>query len=766
MDSDYRRFAVVLIVMALLLFPPFIQPPLMAVDASGGDLVSVIVKLEDPALASYKGGTRNLAATSAEVTGEKRLDASSPPSRAYRAYLEEKHKAFETDLLSAIPSSRMVHRYDIVFGGVSVIVPGSQVTALSQLPGVKAVYPDRLKKPDTDKSPAFIKATQLWSQLGGAEKAGEGIVVGVIDTGIWPEHPSFSDPDPSGKAYPAPTGWGGTCEAPLDSSTPITCTNKLIGARLFLDTYKLNEGPLPAGEFNSARDAEGHGTHTTSTAAGNNHVKATVLSNVTAYVSGIAPRAHVAMYKALGPNGGYDSDLVAAIQKAVEDGVDVINYSIGPSGYLEDPYTSADDAAFLDAYKAGVFVATSAGNSGPDADTVNHLGGWTTTVAASTENRFFMDKLTLKPSKGRTLTLSGASLTGPINTWTPVLLASSHGDALCQNPFAGGTFNGAIVACERGVNGRVEKGYNVLQGGASGMILYNPSSLSGISTDNHFVPATHLEYEPAEKFLDFFADNTGVTAKLTKGAATTTKGDIMASFSSRGGAGQTYGISKPDVTAPGVQILAGHTPQPLDISGGKPGQLFQAIQGTSMASPHVAGAGALLKALHPTWSPGQIKSALMTTAITTKVMKEDGATAGDTFDYGSGRIDLSKAGKPGVTFSVPGDDFVTYKSSLWTVNYPSVYLPYLEDSAVTITRTAHSELTKSTKWQISATSESDLTITVPKTLTVPGGGDVPFQITISGAAIPTGEVRSGVIKMTGGGSTVHIPVTVVKRTGP
>ena len=753
----------ILFISVFVAFLLLIQPPIAAGAASGSGIISVIVQLEDPPLASYTGGLKGLAPTNIEVTGHRRLDTESAASRAYLSYLEEKQKTFEKGLASAIPAARVIHRYTVVLGGMSVLIPEGQVSVLSALPGVKAVYPDELHQADTERSPTFIRAVQLWQQLGGPEKAGEGVIVGVVDTGIWPEHPSFSDPDPGHKPYSAPPAdWKGACEAPKDSSTPITCNNKLIGARVFLDTYKAQGGPLPSGEYDSARDSNGHGTHTTSTAAGNYRVKAEILGNALGYPSGIAPRAHVAAYKALGPGGGYTSDLVAAIQKAVADGVDVINYSIGPSSaYLVDPYTKGDDLAFLDAYKAGVFVATSAGNSGPGANTINHLGGWTTTVAASTEDRSFADKLTLTANKGKVLNLAGASLMAGITVPKTLLLASNYGDALCLNPFAAHTFNGEIVACQRGNNARVAKGYNVLQGGAGGMILYNATPL-GVSTDNHFLPATHLESDAGAKMLTFYSKYTGVKAKFTKGAATAAKGDNMAAFSSRGGDGQTYGISKPDVTGPGVQILAGHTSTPIDVSGGPSGQLYQAILGTSMSSPHVAGAGALLRALHPTWTPGRIKSALMTTASTARLLKEDGKTLGNAFDYGSGRIDLLKAANPGLTFDVAGDAYTAHKTDLWTVNYPSIYIPYLQ-GPITIQRTAHSELKPQTRWQISVVAPKDLSIKVPKTLTVPGGKDASFSITVTGTAIPAGQTRFGVIYLTSGGYQAHIPVTVIKR---
>ena len=279
------------------------------------------------------------------------------------------------------------------------------------------------------------------------------------------------------------------------------------------------------------------------------------------------------------------------------------------------PTRSTDpvELAFLDAYAAGVFVAASAGNDGPGASTANHLSPWVTTVAASTQTREFASDADADRRRWRHLHRqrrldhrrcgSAAGRAG---------LGRAVQPHAVRRPGARRHVHGKIVACERGGNGRVEKGYNVKQGGAAGMVLYNPT-LQDAETDNHWLPTVHLA--DGTEFTAFMAGHTGVTAPVHRRArSATAQGDVMAAFSSRGPAGN---FIKPDVTAPGVQILAGQHPDARTAStGGPPGEYFQAIAGTSMSSPHVAGAAILLKAAHPTWTPGQIKSALMTTAIT------------------------------------------------------------------------------------------------------------------------------------------------------
>ncbi len=579
--------------------------------------ISVIVKLADNSLAAYKGGVSGLAPTNPAVTGARALDMGSAASRQYLSYLRQRQNAFSQAATGAIAGAEVRQRFDIVFGGVSMLVPATQVDAIRALPGVEAVYKDELRHLDTNVSPQFIGAPAIWQDLGGQEEAGEGVIVGVLNSGIWPEHPSASDPDPAGNGYPPPTWSGTACEFGNTAFNPndalFTCNNKLIGANAFIDTYKAVIGLLDT-EFDSARDDNGHGTHTATTAAGNSGVVASIFGVERGTISGVAPRAHIAAYKVCGDQGCFPSDSVAAVQQAILDGVDVINFSISGGG---NPYGDAVELAFLDAYAAGVFVAASAGNSGPAPETVDHRGPWVTTIAASHANRFFLSTVSLTASNGDTLELVGASITDGIGVPTPVVQAKDFDtdpDNLCNEEFPALTFSGQIVVCQVGTPPtRIEKGFNVLQGGAGGMLIYNPT-LQGIGTDNHWLPAVMLEVDKGQALLNFLSSHTGVMATFTDGEAAAVQGDVMAAFSSRGGPGQTLGISKPDVTAPGVQILAGNTPLAATVAGGPEGELFQAIRGTSMSSPHAAGAGALLADLHPDWTPGQIKSALMTTA--------------------------------------------------------------------------------------------------------------------------------------------------------
>ena len=340
---------------------------------------------------------------------------------------------------------------------------------------------------------------------------------------------------------------------------------------------------------------------------------------------------------------------------------------------------------------------------------------------------------------------------------------------LCLTPFAPGTFNGEIVICQRGVIARVAKSFNVAAGGAGGLLLYNPVQ-QGLSTDNHFIPSVHLENDSGATLVAFVDSHASVTGTFTQGVATTVQGDVMAPFSSRGGPAQTLGISKPDVTAPGVQILAGMTPLPESVTEGFPGQLFQAIQGTSMSAPHATGAAALVKAANPDWGPAEIKSALMMTSLTDGVTKEDGATPADPFDHGSGRILPDAAAEAQLVITETGANYLALESSLWDANYPSLYVPTLA-GAITVQRTVTNPTNKNGEWKLTLDAPADLDVTVPHNINVKkNGGQTTFSISIDGRGLANGEVRHATltfekVNQPMKGQVLQFPITVVRGDG-
>jgi len=596
--------------------------------------VLVMIKLDYDALASYTGSVKGFAATSPRATGRS-LTGGSKVEKAYLGYVQAQ-EAPAVKALKQIKGVTVRRAFRLVYGGLAARIPANAVEQILKIPGVTAVQYDEARQPTTDASPDFIGADAAYARLGTTRNAGQGKIFANLDTGVWPEHPSFADQGNLPAPPARPGGGTRTCNFGDNPVTPATdvfvCQDKLIGGEPFLET---------SNEFNpdetfpdSARDSDGHGTHTASTAAGN------VLASAAHYgvnrgpLNGVAPGAHVMVYKVCGIAGCYVSDSADAVEEAILDGVNVINFSVGGG---DDPFTDPVELAFLDAFAAGVFTAASAGNDGPGANTGGHLSPWVTTVGASTQTREFANRLTITSTAG-TAVFEGASITAGAGP-APVVLSSAapYSNNLCTAPAAPDSLAGLIVACQRGTNSRVSKGYNVLQGGAVGMILYNPS-LADTVTDNHWLPTIHLA--DGTDFVAFMAAGTGEIGTFTAGAARDGQGDVIANFSSRGPGGL---FIKPDVAAPGVQILAGHTPVPETIDGGPPGELFQAIAGTSMAAPHVAGAALLVSAVRgPAWSPAEIKSALMTTS-TRDVVKEDTVTPADSFDMGAGRIDVAAA---------------------------------------------------------------------------------------------------------------------------
>jgi hypothetical protein len=742
------------------------DPQLLA--RNDGAPVQVLIKLDQDAIASYTGGVAGYAATSPRVTGKP--IGRTPEIVRYDAWLQQQQSTFVGRLQAAVPNATVGTRLRTVYGGVAARIPANSVEKVLAIPGAVAVQEDDLAQPLTDSSPDFVSATPLYPGLGGTANAGTGVIYGNLDTGIWPEHPSFADQG----NLAAPPGPARECNYGDNPLTPapdvFVCQHKLIGGAHFTDGYDAcaAAGDCIADPYaGTARDGDGHGTHTSSTSAGNVLASAPVFGVERGPIHGLAPGAWVMEYKVCGPEGCFDSDTAAAVQQAIVDGVKVINFSISGG---TDPFNDPTELAFLDAYAAGVFVATSAGNEGPGAGTVNHLSPWVTTVAASTQTREFATDLTLTANNGDTFTAEGASITGGAGP-LPVVLAQNvpgyTGGAGCATlPSSPTVFDGMIVACQRGGQARAWKGFVVFSGGGEGMVLYNPT-LADTETDNHWLPTVHLADGTA--FLAFMNDaaHAAVTGSFPQGEAQNGQGDVMAAFSSRGPGGN---FIKPDVTAPGVQILAGNTPTPpapdTENGAGPPGEYFQAIAGTSMSSPHVAGAALLLRAAHPTWTPGQIKSSLMTRS-TTSVLKEDLTTPADPFDLGAGRIVVSAASSAPLTLDESAARYAAMAGDPLTavhLNVPSINAPVLPGILHT-TRTVKNVTGSKQKIRLSASAPAGTTITFsPSKFNLAAGASRTFTVTISTDA-PIGDQQFARINIQSNGATMHLPVAFIHTQG-
>jgi subtilisin family serine protease len=472
---------------------------------------------------------------------------------------------------------------------------------------------------------------------------GEGIIVGIIDTGINSGHPAFAEVAGDGYAHVNPYGSGnyvGYCVA-----NPSFCNDKLIGA------WALHTSST------DPEDANGHGSHVAGTTAGNWLPNPTLIAPTTSYpfaaASGVAPRANIIAYQVCVPSCPTAST-TAAVNQAVIDGVDVLNYSISGG---TNPYVDTTAEAFRNAAAAGVTSAASAGNAGPGAGTVTHQAPWLMTVAASTHDRAILNRVTELNSTGDSLPdLLGQSPTvgyGP----APLVYAGDLGNPLCD-PFVGTPFSGEIVVCDRGVIGRVQKGANVLAAGAGGMILVNDEpNAASLNDDAHVLPATHVSYADGLLLKAWMAANANPIGRIEGGVIDYDPlyGDYMASFSARGPAGSAVpglaNLLKPDVSAPGLNILAPY------FAGFSAPPAYNIISGTSMSSPHAAGASALLKSVHPGWSPAEIKSAFMLTG-NGDLTREDAMTPAGPFDFGAGRIEVNRAAGVGFVLEVTNADYI------------------------------------------------------------------------------------------------------------
>ena len=465
---------------------------------------------------------------------------------------------------AGISSVNRFHDYVNTLNGFQVHVSYAQALKLASNKNVAMVLPDELRQKNTDESGDFMGL----NQPGGAWQTGvtgKGVVVGVIDTGIWPEHPSFIDHGlPTPPTRPSlPCEFGNTAHNAADA--PFVCQHKLVGARQMLQTYRALIG-ADADEFDSARDDDGHGTHTASTAAGDAGVQANINGPIGAgTISGMAPDAYIIAYKALGNLGGFTSDLAGAIDQAVYDRVDVINYSIGGGGGS----ITADGISFLFAADAGVSIAVSAGNSGPGDGTIGGPSDlpWVTGVGANTQARFFQGTVTL----GNGHSYDGSSLTsgtGNVQIVDAAKVAPGPDGALCMSTATGNNklkpakVAGKIVLCKRGGNGRVDKSLAVYNAGGVGMILYNTTDQDDFFSDNFFVPTVMLDNTPGKAVKKYIKNNgAAATAQIhdTRTITTWPYAPNMTLFSSRG-PNNWPDIIKPDITAPGIQILAGASP--------------------------------------------------------------------------------------------------------------------------------------------------------------------------------------------------------------
>ncbi|OAY71094.1 Subtilisin-like protease SBT1.6 [Ananas comosus] len=618
----------------------------------------------------------------------------------------------------------ILHTYHTVFHGFSASLTPAQAAALRRTPAVLAVFPDRLRRPHTTRSPQFLGLVSSNPRrphaLLSAADAGAGTVIAVLDTGIRPDHRSFS----AEGLPPPPSRWRGACE-PGPKFPANSCNRKLLGARFFpagfLAASKRRSANATNSDVLSPWDSDGHGTHTASTAAGAVVSGASLFGFAAGEASGVAPRARVAAYKVCWSPGCFDSDILAAIDRAVDDGADVVSLSVGasPAPYHLDPIAVG---AFAAAARHGVFVAASAGNDGPGEMTATNVAPWIATVGAGTIDRRFPADVVL----GDGARFPGASLYAgervPRDRWFQLVYAGNVSTAVSRStaPFcAWGSLDpaltrGRVVLCERGGVRRVEKGLAVKAAGGAGAIIANQFfDGEGVVPDAHLIPAVAVGYSAGNSVHAYVRSATAPRVRLVFGGTQVgfRPAPVVAAFSGRGPSAQSPYLIKPDLIAPGVGILAGWAADvgPTNLPADARRTEFNIMSGTSMACPHASGVAALLKAAHPDWSPAAIRSAMMTTAYVTDnlghdLVDESSGNRSTEWAHGAGHMDPEKAVEPSLVYNTTADDFLNFlcasnyteidiraitrtfvkcsnnTSMPWDLNYPSI-LVMIEQSA-------------------------------------------------------------------------------------
>ncbi|CAF2149018.1 unnamed protein product [Brassica napus] len=715
-------------------------------------------------LLASAGGTDKNTKVYIVYLGEREHDDPELVTASHRQMLESLHESKEE------AHNSMIYSYQHGFSGFAALLTSSQAKKISEHPSVIHVIPNRIVK---------LKTTRTWDHLGLSQvptssspssvkgllnetNMGSDAIIGLLDTGIWPESEVFNDQG----FGPIPKRWRGKCESGEDFNATIHCNNKLIGAKYYQKGMMAEirgKRKSMTREFKSNRDAIGHGTHTATIAGGSFVSNASFYGLAQGTVRGGAPRARIASYKVcwdLFFLGCSIVDMWKAYDDAIHDGVDVLSVSLGgdvPEGSEVD---QVDFVAAFHAVAKGIPVVAAAGNDGPNAQSVINVAPWFLTVAATTLDRSFPTKITL----GNNQTFYAESLfTGPdITTGLAFLESYSHNTT--------GMKGKTVLAFDK----RVPKE------GLGAVILAQ-------SVPDESYPYILTSYEHGADILQYIRTTRSPTVRIS--AATTLTGPPAAAkvvvFSSRGPNSVSPAILKPDIAAPGVNILAALTPLNPDSHNG-----FGLLSGTSMSTPVVSGITALLKCLHPDWSPAAIRSALVTTAWRTSKSGEPIFAEGsnkklaDPFDYGGGLVNPESAADPGLVYDMGIKDYISYMcsagyndtsisrvlgkktncpspgASILDINLPSITIPNL-DQEVTLTRTLTNVGPNNSVYKAVIKSPLGITLTVSPTTLVFGSGEVlSYAVTAKTSHKVNTGYFFGSLTWTDGVHDVRIPVSV------
>lgn len=743
---------------------------------------------------------------SLNVTAAKARKTNMPNNvNSHVKYLQRYQQDFLGAVSHIVNTRKPIAKYQFALNAIAIRMTQDEAVALTSNQQVKKISRERIHRIETDRGPTLIGAPNIWNASIGAlpQTQGEGIIIGIIDSGVNTDHPSFAEVSGDGYTHTNPLGNGifiGDCA----NNFPELCNNKLIGVRSYsaiTSNYSDTE-IFPPNLPQNGEDYGGHGSHVASTAAGNILLNlpetlptaGEIVSDGTPtgfsfpQISGVAPRANIISYQVCfggrsDQNDTYadcpSSAILLGIDDAIRDGVDVINFSISGGG---NPWTDTTERAFLSAQQAGIFVSTSAGNSGPGVSSSVKHSPWYTVVAASEhgrENAFVKSISNFTGGNSVPADITGQSDSGSITA--PIVYAGDFSNpndptndpAQCLQPFPSNTFSGQIVVCDRGEIARVDKARNVRNGGAGGFVLANvQGGDTFLANDQYVVPGIHINADDGDVLKQWLASGSNHRATITGGVASQSidvaRVDVLGNFSSRG-PNTSISTLTPTLTAPGVDIYAAFADERYGHDGhvASAGD-FTYLSGTSMSSPHAAGAAALLKAVHPEWTPDNIRSALSLTAQT-GVLREDASTSANPFDMGAGRIRVDEAAQVGLVMDESFNDYIAANPDDGG-DPRSLNLPSITDNecvgVCTWSRTFTA--TKDGSWDVRGDAlDSTLDISVsPESFSLLRGQSQTIEVIIDSTSADKNRYVFAQVVLTASNSPdLHLPVSIFSTLG-